>query len=92
MHSDKTVLFFDNPESSIALSDFVIAINKASSVKKIYASLAVHLPKLIPTDRCSITLLNAENTELEIFSLHGSEGAMPIGKLMPLDDTYTSST
>jgi len=87
MLSDNSALFFDNPESSIALSNFIISINKASSVKKIYASLALHLPELIPADRCSVTLLNAENTELEVFSLHGSEGALPVGKTMPLDDT-----
>ncbi|MDX2368662.1 MAG: GAF domain-containing protein, partial [Colwellia sp.] len=88
MHSDNTALFFDNPESSIALSQFIISINKASSVKTIYATLAQYLPELILADRCSVTLVNAKNTELEIFSLHGSEGALPIGKSMPLEGTY----
>ncbi|NQY87149.1 MAG: EAL domain-containing protein [Colwellia sp.] len=87
MLSENTALLFDNPESSIALSNFIISINKASSAKTIYASLALHLPELIPADRCSVTLLNADNTELEVFSLHGSEGALPIGKTLPLDDT-----
>lgn len=88
MLPENTALFFDNPESSVALSNFIISINKASSVKKIYASLAFHLPELIPAERCSVTLLNADNTKLEVFSLHGSEGALPIGKSMSLDDTY----
>jgi diguanylate cyclase (GGDEF)-like protein len=88
MLSDNTALFFDKPESSIALSRFILSINKATSVKNIYASLALHLPELIPVDRCSVTLLNAESTELEIFSLHGSEGALPIGKSIPLNRTY----
>tara|TARA_R110001583_G_scaffold3967_7_gene23911 strand:- start:2213 stop:4552 length:2340 start_codon:yes stop_codon:yes gene_type:complete len=88
MLSDNTALFFDKPESSIALSNFILSINKASSVKNIYASLALYLPELIPVDRCSVTLLNAESTELDIFSLHGSEGALPIGKSIPLNRTY----
>ncbi|MFT5851966.1 MAG: diguanylate cyclase (GGDEF)-like protein [Colwellia sp.] len=88
MLSDNTALFFDDIESSIALSNFILSINKASSVKNIYASLALCLPDLILVDRCSVTLLNPERTELEVFSLHGSEGALPIGKSMPLNSTY----
>jgi len=88
---DSSTLFFDNPESSIALSNFIISISQASSVKKIYASLALHLPELIPVDRCSVTLLNVNKTELEVFSLHGSEGALPVGKTMPLEGTYVGN-
>ena len=88
MLSDNTEYFFDDIESSIALNNFILSINKASSVKNIYASLALYLPELIPVDRCSVTLLNADSTELEVFSLNGSKGALPIGKSIPLNRTY----
>lgn len=91
MLSDNSALFFDNPETSVALSNFIVSINEASTVKKVYASLASHLPELIAVDRCSVTLLNVDNTELEVFSLHGSKGALPIGKTMPLHGTYVGN-
>jgi len=88
MLSDNTDLFFENPKSSVALSNFIIAINQSATVKEIYASLALHLPELLPADRCSVTLLNPDHTALEIFSLHGSEGMLPIGKTLPVDNTH----
>lgn len=87
MSSENTVLFAQSSEASISLSQFIIAINKAVTEQEIYASLACHLPELLPADRCSVTLLNPEDNTLEIFSLHGSEGAMPIGKSLPLNKT-----
>lgn len=88
MSSENTTFLAHSFESSIALSNFIIAISEANSRKEIYASLASHLPNLIPADRCSVTLLNPEGNALEIFSLHGSEGVMPIGKSLPLEKTY----
>ncbi|MEH6358486.1 MAG: EAL domain-containing protein [Pseudomonadales bacterium] len=83
MPASNTSFILENPESSIALSHFIIAINEASSEQEIYCSLATHLPELLPAERCSVTLLNPEKTTLEIFSLHGSEGALPVGKSLP---------
>ena len=74
MPSLNTVLLLENPETSIALGNFIIAITKAATKKEIYTSLAKHLPELLPANRCSVTLLNSSRTSLEIFTLHGGIG------------------
>lgn len=88
MTLENNTFLAQNPEASIALSNFIIAINEASSKQEVFASIARHLPELINADRCSVALLNPEGSALEIFSLHGSEGVMPIGKSLPFDNTF----
>ncbi|WP_261841306.1 sensor domain-containing diguanylate cyclase [Aliamphritea ceti] len=78
-----------SPEVSIALARFISAIITARSEQQIYSILSRSLIDLIPNDRTSVTLLNNETQQLDIFSLHGQHGALPQGKSLPLENTFT---
>ena len=76
------------PESSLILGHFIVEITNADSEQAIYTTLAHHLNSLIPNDRTSVTLLNSNGIELDVFALHGSEGVMPVGKSISLANTF----
>ncbi|WP_315980079.1 GAF domain-containing protein [Aliamphritea spongicola] len=78
-----------SPEVSIALARFISAIITAPSEQQIYSILANSLKELIPNDRASVTLHNPETNELEIFTLHGQHGTLPMGKSLTVENTYT---
>ncbi|MEH6445267.1 MAG: diguanylate cyclase [Oceanospirillaceae bacterium] len=78
-----------NEQTSIALGRFIDEVSSASSEQMVYSILTQNLNSLIPNDRASVTLLNAEKNMLEVFSLHSFESAIPAGKRLPLDNTYT---
>jgi GAF domain-containing protein len=88
MLPSNTNYLVQNYEASITLSNFIVAISEAKTKQEIYASLAAHLPELVSADRYSVALLSPEGNALEIFSLHGSEGVLPIGKSLPIEKTY----
>lgn len=78
-------------QASVALSRFTLEIVQADSEQKIFALLAEKLPLILPADRCSVTLLSDNSQTLEIFALHGSEGALSIGKFLPVDNSFAGS-
>ena len=79
-----------SPEVSIALARFISAIITAPSEQQIYSILARSLKELIPNDRASVTLHNPDTNELEIFTLHGQHGTLPMGKSLTVENTYTN--
>lgn len=87
--------FIDNPfalspEISISLARFVVAVTEATSEQHIYSTLAQSLHDIIPSERTSVTLLNEKGDALNIYSLHGTEGALPVGKALPLGNCYSA--
>ena len=77
------------PKVSVALGHFITQVTSASSEAQIFSILAQNLKELIPNDRASVTLLSNTEYKLDIFSLHGVSGVMPVGKSLPLATTYT---
>jgi diguanylate cyclase (GGDEF)-like protein len=77
--------------NSIILGHFIGDILNASSEKEVYAVLARNLNSLIPNDRVSVTLLNEEKNMLEIFSLEGVNGILPIGDFLQIDTTFAGT-
>lgn len=75
-------------QASVALSRFTLEIVQADSEKKIFALLAEKLPLILPADRCSVALLSENKEQFEIFALHGSEGALSIGKFLPMKNSF----
>lgn len=82
-------IFERSPKLCIALGFFISDVISASSEAEIFATLARNLKDLIPNDRASVTLLNSDDSSLDIFALHGSEGMLPLGMSVPLENTYT---
>jgi diguanylate cyclase (GGDEF)-like protein len=80
-----------SPEAAIALCKFTLAITEANSEKEIFTKLAESLPKILPADRGSVTLLTDSGDNLQIFSLQGSEGMLSIGKYLPIDNSMAGS-
>ena len=78
-----------SPEVSIALARFISAIITAPSEQQIYSILACSLKELIPNDRASVTLHNPETGLLDIFTLHGQHGTLPMGKSLATENTFT---
>ncbi|WP_271270626.1 sensor domain-containing protein [Aliamphritea hakodatensis] len=76
-------------EVSIALARFISAIITAPSEQQIYSILANSLKALIPNDRASVTLHNPETHQLDIFTLHGQHGTLPMGKSLTVENTFT---
>ena len=76
---------------SITLGLFIGDVINASSEEMVYSVLAKNLNSLIPNDRSSVTLFNEEKNMLEVFSLAGVDGVLPIGKFLPIDTTFTGS-
>ena len=74
---------------SITLGLFIGDVINASSEKMVYSVLAKNLKSLIPNDRSSVTLINEEKNMLEVFSLAGADGVLPIGKFLPIETTFT---
>jgi len=74
---------------SITLGLFIGDVINASSEEMVYSVLAKNLNSLIPNDRSSVTLINKEKNMLEVFSLAGTEGVLPIGKYLPIETTFT---
>lgn len=79
------------PECALSLGRFIVKITNAESEQAIYVTLAQHLNELIPNDRTSVTLLNADDTALDIFALSGSEGVMPVGMSLPINNTLVGN-
>jgi diguanylate cyclase (GGDEF)-like protein len=75
-------------QALIILSQFTLEIAKANSAKEIFAFLAKQLPQILPADRCSVTLLSKDKKELEVFALHGEEGALTIGKSFSVGNSF----
>ena len=75
-------------QALIVFSRFTLEIAQANSDKEIFALLAKQLPQILPADRCSVTLLSDNKQMLEVFSLHGVEGALPIGKFFAVDNSF----
>lgn len=75
-------------QALLALSRFTLEIAQANSDKEIFVLLAKQLPKILPADRCSVTLLSDNKKMLEVFSLHGIEGALPIGMFFTVDNSF----
>tara|TARA_R110001592_G_scaffold145210_3_gene368751 strand:+ start:4953 stop:7304 length:2352 start_codon:yes stop_codon:yes gene_type:complete len=75
-------------QALIVFSRFTLEIAQANSDKEIFALLANQLPKILPADRCSVTLLSDNKQMLEVFSLHGEEGALPIGHFFAVDNSF----
>jgi len=76
------------PESALVLGRFIVEITNADSEQTIYTTLARHLHSLIPNDRTSITLSDPDDAVLNVFALHGTEGVMPVGKSIPIENTF----
>ena len=79
-------------QAFIALSRFTLEIVQAKSDKEIFSLLADKLPQMLPADRCSVTLLTEDKEQLEIYALNGSDGALSIGKFLPLDNSFAGDS
>lgn len=79
-------------QAFIALSRFTLEIVQAKSEKEIFSLLANKLPQILPADRCSVTLLTQDKKQLEIYALNGSEGALSVGKFLPLDNSFSGDS
>ncbi|WP_421866178.1 sensor domain-containing phosphodiesterase [Motiliproteus sp.] len=74
-------------DASIALGQLTLDLVAADGEREIYAKLADSLPKMLSADRSSVTLLTDSRDEFEIFALHGVDGALPLGKSIPVTNT-----
>ncbi|RDE22519.1 EAL domain-containing protein [Motiliproteus coralliicola] len=87
MNSDYTPFVSITSDASIALGRLTLDLVSAHDEKEIYAKLAESLPKMLSADRSSVTLLTDSQEEFEIFALHGENGALPLGKSIPVNNT-----
>lgn len=87
MKSKIPALISISNEASIALCSFTLAITEASSEKEIYVKLSESLPKILQADRSSVTLITDYENDFEVFSLHGIDGILSIGKYFPVNNS-----
>ena len=87
MSSSEPLSILENPDVSIALGKLIIAITSANSEAEVYATVASHLPDLLPILRTSITLLTEDGQALEVYSLNGTVGVIPRGQKIPCEGT-----
>ena len=70
------------------LSRFTLDIAHAKSENEIFAMLAERLPRMLPADRCSVALLHENSKDAEIYALSGTQGALAVGAIIPLESSF----
>ncbi|WP_077338110.1 GAF domain-containing protein [Pseudocolwellia agarivorans] len=92
MEKNVQLISLEKEQVSLTLSHFTLEIVKANSDKEIFSLLADYLPLILPAERCSITLLTPDEKQLEIYALNGSDGALSIGKFLPLSNSFAGDS
>ncbi|MEM7031039.1 MAG: GAF domain-containing protein [Chloroflexota bacterium] len=73
------------------LNELAVGLSQIQTVEDAFRLVARKTKEIIGTDRVSMSLVNTEG-KLELYALHGVEGAMPLGITFPLDDTTMIGT
>jgi GAF domain-containing protein len=62
-------------------------LSAAQSTDDLFQAAARHTAAILNADRASLTLLRSEEQMLELFSLEGEAGAVPVGSRIPVEGT-----
>ena len=76
-----------NAESTARLTRLSIALNAIENEHDAFATLAKHAKNIIDSERVSVTLLNKEHTQFEVFALDGLAGTIPVNVTLPFTGT-----
>lgn len=70
-----------------ALNDMSNALGGAKDLDEVYNIASTQIWNFLHTDRTSIALLTPEKNSVELIALNGMEGAIPLGKQLPVQGT-----
>jgi EAL domain-containing protein (putative c-di-GMP-specific phosphodiesterase class I) len=77
---------------AIAFSQLIADIAKATSEREIYNRVVDLLPKIIPSQRVSLNLLDSSDRDLEVIAVRGIEAQMPRGTKISRDRLLSAKT
>ncbi len=70
-----------------SLNEMSELLNQQETEAGVYAVAAEKVAQIVGGDRVSLTLLTPERDTFEVYALQGVEGAIPVGRQLPIDNT-----
>ncbi len=69
------------------LNDLANDLGAADTINEAFMAVEAQIGNIIPHDRLSLTMLDAEQKHLEVYALDGASGVIPVGATLPLQGT-----